>query len=74
MSALKRIACGEQTHFSDFSGRREATTENMSAVRRIRKGKCQRKVSFYSESGETSDLTEFVGSCYDGAAIKALIV
>ena len=45
----------------------------MSAVRRIRKGKCQRKVSFYSESGET-DLTEFVGSCYDGAAIKALIV
>lgn len=45
----------------------------MSAVRRLRKGKCQRKVSFYSESGET-DLTEFVGSCYDGAAIKALIV
>lgn len=73
MSALKRIACGEQTHFSDFSGRREATTENMSAVRRLRKGKCQRKVSFYSESGET-DLTEFVGSCYDGAANKALIV
>lgn len=73
MSALKRIACGEQTHFSDFSGRREATTENMSAVRRIRKGKCQRKVSFYSESGVT-DLTEFVESCYDGAAIKALKV
>ena len=45
----------------------------MSAVRRLRKGKCQRKVSFYSESGVT-DLTEFVASCYDGAAIKALIV
>ena len=63
----------EQTHFSVFAGGKEATTGNMSAVRRLRKGKCQRKVSFYSESGVT-DLTEFVESCYDGAAIKALIV
>ena len=66
-------ASAKQTHFSVFVGVREATTGNMSAVRRLRKGKCQRKVSFYSESGVT-DLTEFVGSCYDGAAIKALIV
>ena len=70
MSALKRIARGEQTHFSVFAGGKEATTGNMSAVRRLRS---QRKVSFYSESGVT-DLTEFVESCYDGAAIKALIV
>ena len=60
-------------HFSVFAGGKEATTGNMSAVRRLRKGKCQRKVSFYSESGVT-DLTEFVESCYDGAAIKALKV
>ena len=59
--------------FSVFAGGKEATTGNMSAVRRLRKGKCQRKVSFYSESGVT-DLTEFVESCYDGAAIKALKV
>ena len=33
------------------------------------KESAKKKVSFYSESGET-DLTEFVGSCYDGAAIN----
>lgn len=52
----------------------EARTGNTSAVRRLRNGKVPKKsFVFYSESGET-DLTEFVGSCYDGAAIKALIV
>ena len=54
-------------------GKKRRPEINMSAVRRLRKGKCQRKVSFYSESGAT-DLTEFVESCYDGAAIKALKV
>lgn len=72
MSPKKDSPWGTDAFFG-FTGEREATTENMSAVRRLRKGKCQRKVSFYSESGVT-DLTEFVGSCYDGAAIKALIV